>query len=237
MVSSCFTNRATRNQTCWRRSKKSVLFNLMAAKSKYTVHEKRLLTATEGVQEVSVGSNVEYKRQQRGTEDQEQLGAHRASSCMEANQLRASNSAHLDKSTEAARSFAKIKWRQVSSLLEVAISGGHSKSLGAAPSCKDVQVVVQQVEWRSDVRKSRGEGAYTMLPEETDPQQHHMQDFAALGYDFCDGPSSDDPCCVVRSSRDLAEQEQCKQPELKERDHVCNCGVPSREMDGPSVDG
>ena len=53
MVSSCFTNRATRNQTCWRRSKKSVLFNLMAAKSKYTVHEKRLLTATEGVQEVS----------------------------------------------------------------------------------------------------------------------------------------------------------------------------------------
>ena len=116
---------------------------------------------------------------------------------MEANQLRASNSAHLDKSTEAARSFAKIKWRQVSSLLEVAISGGHSKSLGAAPSCKDVQVVVQQVEWRSDVRKSRGEGAYTMLPEETDPQQHHMQDFAALGYDFCDGPSSDDPCCVT----------------------------------------
>ena len=182
-----------------------------------------------------------YGKVQRGPE-QEQLGAHRASRCMEANhlhkasdtaqmlehapaldepslhrleeelaerhQLRTANLANLAKSTEAARSFAKIKWRQAPSLLEVATSCGHSKSLGAAPSSKDVQVVVQRVrvEWRSDVHKSRGEGANM--------------------FDFCDGPSSGDPCCVVRSSRDLAEQEKCN-----------NCGVPSREMDGPSVDG
>ena len=120
---------------------------------------------------------------------------------MEANQLRASNSAHLDKSTEAARSFAKIKWRQAPSLLEVATSSGHSKSLGAAPSSKDVQVVVQRVEWRSDVHKSRGEGANM--------------------FDLCDGPSSGDPCCVVRSSRDLAEQEN----------------VSTEGPNGPSVDG
>ena len=183
-----------------------------------------------------------YGKVQRGPE-QEQLGAHRASRCMEANhlhkasdtaqmlehapaldepslhqleeklaerhQLRTANLANLAKSTEAARSFAKIKWRQAPSLLEVATSSGHSKSLGAAPSSKDVQVVVQRVEWRSDVHKSRGEGANM--------------------FDFCDGPSSGDPCCVVRSATDLAEQEKCN-----------NCGVPSTihfEMDGPSVDG
>ena len=117
----------------------------------------------------------------------------------ERHQLRTSNLENLAKSTEAARSFAKIKWRHAPSLLEAAASCGHTKSLGAAPSCKDLQ-------WRDDVHKSRGEGANM--------------------FDFCDGPSSGDPCCVVRSSRDLAEQAKCN-----------NCGVPSREMDGPSVDG